>query len=144
MLPYRLLPSTSTTSSKKPDTPHANDNTSSRTAHTPQKAVPMPQTIKANANRRLTTQGGTHFLMSPSQILYNSLKSLRITLLVNGLNSVIRANYANHVSHEKHENYANSDPQEDSLPCQWLSAKPMADSSASQFELFRHHYPTCS
>ena len=32
---------TPTTSSKKPDTPHANDNTSSRAAHTPQKAAPM-------------------------------------------------------------------------------------------------------
>ena len=48
-----------------------------------------------------------------------------------GLNSVIRAN---HVSHEKHENYANSDPQENSLPCQWLSAKPKAGSSASLFD----------
>ena len=40
---------TPTTSSKKPNTPHANDNTSSRTAHTPQKAAPMPQTNKSNA-----------------------------------------------------------------------------------------------
>ena len=38
-----------TTSSKKPNTPHANDNTSSRTAHTPQKPAPMPQTSKSNA-----------------------------------------------------------------------------------------------
>ena len=36
------LQKTITTSSKKPDTPHANDNTSSRTAHTPQRAAPMP------------------------------------------------------------------------------------------------------
>ena len=39
-----------TTLPKKPDTPHANDNTSSRTAQTPQKAAPMPQTSKSNAN----------------------------------------------------------------------------------------------
>ena len=58
-----------------------------------------------------------------------------------GLNSVIRASHVSHVSHEKHENYANSAPQENSLPCQWLSAKPRAVFSASQFELFRHYCP---
>lgn len=35
---------------------------------------------------------------------------------------------------EKDENCANSDPQENSLPCQWLSAKPKAGSSASLFD----------
>ena len=39
-----------TTLPKKPDTPHANDNTSCRTAHPPQKAAPMPQTSKSIAN----------------------------------------------------------------------------------------------
>ena len=62
-----------TTSSKKPDTPHANDNTSSRTAHPPQKAASMPQTSKsiakpqAKAHEQTQTPQFTRFLSLPMQ-----------------------------------------------------------------------------
>lgn len=64
---------TPTTSSKKPDTPHANDNTSCRTAHPPQKAAPMPQTSKsiaksqAKAHEQTQTPQFTRFLSMPLQ-----------------------------------------------------------------------------
>ena len=38
--------SKTTTSSKKPDTPHANNNTSSRTAHLPQKAASIVRKVE--------------------------------------------------------------------------------------------------
>ena len=47
---YHATPKAPLLFQKKPDTPHANDNTSCRTAHTPQKAAPMPQTSKSIAN----------------------------------------------------------------------------------------------
>ena len=50
-----MPPPNPTTSSKEPNTPHANDNTSSRTAHRPQKAAPMPQTSKSNAKPQAKT-----------------------------------------------------------------------------------------
>ena len=58
---------------KKPDTPHANDNTSCRTAHPPQKAAPMPQTSKsiaksqAKAHEQTQTPQFTRFLSMPLQ-----------------------------------------------------------------------------
>ena len=58
---------------KKPDTPHANDNTSSRTAHPPHKAAPMPQTSKsianpqAKAHEQTQTPQSTKFLSMPLQ-----------------------------------------------------------------------------
>lgn len=58
---------------KKPDTPHANDNTSSRTAHPPQKAASMPQTSKsiakpqAKAHEQTQTPQFTRFLSMPMQ-----------------------------------------------------------------------------
>lgn len=58
---------TPTTSSKKPDTPHANDNTSSRTAHSPQKAAPMPQTSKSNAKPQAKAPQSTRPLSMPMQ-----------------------------------------------------------------------------
>ena len=60
-----------TTLQKKPDTPHANDNTSSRTAHPPQKAAPMPQTSKsiakpqAKAHEQTQTPQCTSFVSMP-------------------------------------------------------------------------------
>lgn len=60
-----------TTLQKKPDIPHANDNTSSRTAHPPQKAAPMPQTSKsiakpqAKAYEQTQTSQFTRFLSMP-------------------------------------------------------------------------------
>ena len=66
---------------------------------------------------------------------------LRITILSNDLNSETSVSYASCENCVKNENYANSDPQENSLPCQWLSAKPKTGSSASQFVLFRHYCP---
>lgn len=60
-------PAKTTTSSKKPNTPHANDNTSSWTAHTPQKAAPMPQTSKTNAKPQAKAPQSTKFLSMPMQ-----------------------------------------------------------------------------
>lgn len=61
------------TSSKKPDTPHANNNTSSRTAHPQQKAAPMPQTSKsiakpqAKAHEQTQAPRCTNFVSMPMQ-----------------------------------------------------------------------------
>ena len=63
------------------------------------------------------------------------------SLFSSDLNSETSVSYASCENCAKNENYASSDPQENSSPCQWLSAKPKAGSSASQFELFRHYYP---
>ena len=68
-----------------------------------------------------------------------------IVAISNDLNSETSVNYASCENCEKNENYANSDPQENSSPCLWLSAKPKAGSSASRFVvLFRHYCPTRS
>ena len=77
----------------------------------------------------------------PSQIILQLAMILRITILSNDLNSETSVSYASCENCVKNENCANSDPQENSLPCQWLSAKPKAGSSASQFVLFRHYCP---
>ena len=77
--------------------------------------------------------------------LNNALLTKPHTVTIsNDLNSEMSVNYESCENCEKNENYANSDPQENSSPCQWLFAKPKAGSSASRFELFRHYCPTRS
>lgn len=62
-----------TTLPKKPDTPNANDNTPSRTAHKPQEAEPMPQTSKsiakpqAKAHEQMQAPRCTSFVSMPMQ-----------------------------------------------------------------------------
>ena len=56
-----------TTLPKKPDTHHANDNTSSRTADPPQKAAPMPQTSKSIAKSQAKAPQSTRPLSMPLQ-----------------------------------------------------------------------------